>query len=480
VTDGWRRARALPPANTLRRWLALAVVVAVAAAPSAAGAALFAALAVAVAIAAAARRHGRRRAKARQAPSRPGDVALGVTATGAGIVLGDDQLAAHALIVGASGSGKTTTLLTLLEAQVRAGRAVVAIDMKGSPDFKRRLARCAREAGRQLRVWTPEGPTAWNPLAHGDATSIKDMLIGAERFTEPHYKRAAERHLQLTIGVLLKQGAGELDLRTVVAAMEPRRLAALLRAMPPAAAERIQDYLAALTGDQLSAIRGLQTRLALLDESRAGPHLRAAGGGAGRFDLAAGLRGGEVLLMSINSSVHGQLAQQLGALAIQDLTAAAGRRLALGAADAATVAIDEFSALAADNLLALLARGREAGVRVLLATQELADLERAGRGFRDQVLGIVGAKLVHRQEVPSSAELLSSMIGTHWAWEATWSLGGGGAHAGRGSVRRVRRRTVSPDTVQALAPGEAIVLERLPRTRVRRIAVTPPGAGAER
>ena len=47
----------------------------------------------------------------------------------------------------------------------------------------------------------------------------------------------------------------------------------------------------------------------------------------------------------------------------------------------ATIALDEFSALGADNVLSLLARGREAGVSVLLATQELADLERAGAGI---------------------------------------------------------------------------------------------------
>ncbi len=46
----------------------------------------------------------------------------------------------------------------------------------------------------------------------------------------------------------------------------------------------------------------------------------------------------------------------------------------------AVVAIDEFSALGSDNVMALLARGRESGVGVLLATQELADLDRAARG----------------------------------------------------------------------------------------------------
>ena len=71
------------------------------------------------------------------------------------------------------------------------------------------------------------------------------------------------------------------------------------------------------------------------------------------------------------------------------------------------VAIDEFSALGSDNVLALLARGREAGVGVLLATQELADLDRAARGLRDQVLGNTAVKIAHRQDVPESAETVA-------------------------------------------------------------------------
>src|SRR6202000_3073972 len=48
-------------------------------------------------------------------------------------------------------------------------------------------------AGRGLRVFSPDGPGHWNPLAHGNATALKDKLISTERFSEPHYQRAAER-----------------------------------------------------------------------------------------------------------------------------------------------------------------------------------------------------------------------------------------------------------------------------------------------
>ncbi len=73
--------------------------------------------------------------------------------------------------------------------------------MKGSPAFARALAEAAAAAGRAVRVWTLDGGAHWNPLAHGNATELKDKLIATERFTEPHYQRAAERYVQTVLQV---------------------------------------------------------------------------------------------------------------------------------------------------------------------------------------------------------------------------------------------------------------------------------------
>ena len=428
-----------------------------------------------------------------------GAVALGVDDGGRRVALTNDQLAAHGLIVGASGAGKSTTLLTILSAQIRQGRPVVVIDMKGSPGFAAQLEAAAAQAGRGLRIWSPDGPGHWNPLAHGNPTSLKDKLILTERFSEPHDQRAAERYVQTAIEVLrTSHPERPVELQEVVSVMEPRRLGAMLRGVDGPLRERVSDYLSTLSPDQVSGIRGLGTRLALITESTAGPFLRGARtAGPNEIDLGGALAGGDVVLVSLNSSVYGQLAAQLGALAIQDLVAATGTRLGAAggpvppvAATAsaaggerlvqplpATVAIDEFSALGADNVLSLLARGREFGVSCLLATQEMADLERAGRGFRDQVLGIVAVKIVHRQDVPASAELVAQMAGTERVWERTETIRGMWAPAGaaRGTRRQVERYVVHPNKLKTLAPGQAYLMRKLPRADVRRVDVRRDG-----
>ena len=282
-----------------------------------------ASLAVAVRVA-------RRRSGRRGAAAQPRDATLlGSDRRGGELTLDDRQLSAHGLILGASGAGKSTTLLTVLTDHIRRGRPVVAIDMKGSPAFARELASAAASSGRTFRLWTPDGPDRWNPLGHGNATELKDKLIATERFTEPHYQRAAERYLQAALGVLHTahpERAATLD--EVVSAMDPRRLAVMLRGLPRDQATRVQDYLGSLSADQLSAIRGLGTRLAIVSESHTGRFLSPSGADDGAsIDLRTALAGEQVVLFSLNSSTYGKLAAQIGTLAVQDLVTAAGHSL---------------------------------------------------------------------------------------------------------------------------------------------------------
>jgi conjugal transfer pilus assembly protein TraD len=414
-------------------------------------------------------------------------ILLGTDGAGRSAGLEERELSAHGLILGASGSGKTTALVTILVQQIRRGLPVVAIDLKGSPTFTAQLAQAAAAAGRPFKLWTPDGPEHWNPLQHGNATEGKDKLIASEHFSEPHYQRAAERYVQMLLRVL-----GHLHPETpptldeVVGLMDPRRLPGLLRKLPQDLADQVQDYRQGLTADQLSAIRGLQTRLAVITESAAGPYLKP--NGAETIDLRSALEGPEVVLFSLNSSRYGKFAAQLGTLVVQDLICATGLRLEAqrsgNASGLATVAIDEFSAIGGEHVVALFARGREAGIGVLVATQEMADLARAGRGVRDQVVGSTAFKLILRQEVPESARTVAELAGTEHAWEETRQIGGGVLFpglAGRGTLRPVERFAIDPNQVQTLATGEAVLISRLGARppQVIRVAPVQPGAPAK-
>ncbi len=474
--------RAPPPPRRRPYWLLL-VFAAIMASPAATATPVLTAFALA-GLAYRLIRMARRaeRWRAGRAPAAgPNALVLGRDRAGRAVAVSDEQLSAHGLILGASGSGKSTTMLRLLTEQIRRGGPVVAIDLKGSPSFARVLAEAAAAAGRPFRLWSPDGPSHWNPLGHGNATELKDKLIATERFTEPHYKRAAERYVQTVLQVLQEahpDRAPTLD--EVVRLMDPRRLSRVLRAVSRPLAERVQDYVSELTPDQLSAIRGLGTRLAVVTESHVGRYL-TPGEAAHTIDVHAALSGPDVVLFSLNSSSYGGLAAQIGTLVIQDLVAAAGGRLSADETRRvpAIVAVDEFSALGGDQLAALFTRGRESGMCVLVATQELVDLERASRGLRDQILGNTTIKFVHRQDVHQSALMVAQMIGTEMVWDETRYVDAPfGYDTGRGTRRQVERFIVHPNTIMTLPRGRAVVMAKDPRASVQIVQVTPPARQA--
>jgi conjugal transfer pilus assembly protein TraD len=142
------------------------------------------------------------------------------------------------------------------------------------------------------------------------------------------------------------------------------------------------------------------------------------------------------------------------------------------------VAIDEFSALGSDNVMALLARGREAGVGVLLATQELADLDRSARGLRDQVLGNTSLKIAHRQDVPESAAAVARLAGQVKVWERSYQQQPGalGGRVTRTTTRLVDANAIDQEQVRSLRTGEALVIIKSPESSARVTRIQPPAS----
>ena len=145
---------------------------------------------------------GTSRRRARAAAERRGHGAgLGRDRRGGGRARPIASCRPTALILGASGAGKSTTLLTLLVRADRARAAGRCDRSQGVAGVRARAGGPRPRPGAAFRQWTPDGPAPLEPARHGNATELKDKLIATERFTEPHYQRAAERYLQTALQV---------------------------------------------------------------------------------------------------------------------------------------------------------------------------------------------------------------------------------------------------------------------------------------
>ena len=180
---------------------------------------------------------------------------------------------------------------------------------------------------------------------------------------------------------------------------------------------------------------------------------------------------------SLDSSRYPKTAALVANMVAQDLKTVVSEIQQGGRAARGLVAIDEFSALDGNHLLGLFQRARSAGISLILSRQEMADLQRVDRGFREQVIGNVETLIGFRQNVPESAELIASIAGTREVWINTFQterklgLVGGISESGTGSKRRGEEFIVHPNEIKAFGVGEALVIQKNPhRVSVVRVA----------
>jgi len=369
---------------------------------------------------------------------------------GVSIPFGGEAGGTHALVVGATGSGKTVTQTWIAVRAIERGMGAIVLDPKGDGGMREQLRRSALAAGRPFLEWTPEGERVYNPYARGGASEIADKALAGERFTEPHYLRQAQRYLGHAVRALRASGS-QVSLRAIVEQLEPTRLELLARELPEAEARATFTYLDSLSPRQHSELAGVRDRLAILAESDVGMWLDPQTHGARQFDLLGAVRSRAVVYFSLESDSRPLLSEMLGAAIVQDLqtTVAALQRCP----QPTLVVIDEFSAIAAEQVVRLFGRARSAGFSLVLGTQELSDLRPVGRErLLEQVLGNLSVVIAHRQVVPDSAELIASVAGRRGTWKVS-------RHSeGKTTRTRAREPKLDPDRVMSLARGWAAVL----------------------
>jgi hypothetical protein len=387
----------------------------------------------------------------------------------------------HGLVAGATGSGKTVTQAAIAEAYVDAGLAAIVIDPKGDEGLRTTLEAAARRGGVAFRTWSPTGPTVYNPLGRGGPTEIVDKALAAHHWSEPHYELATQRLLGHVLATMQAVGQWPPTLSGVVENMDPERLDALADKAGGAVAERVSAYVDSLSAKGVADLGGGRDRLAVLVESELGPFLDPSLGDGEVLDLHRSLRAGEVLYFHLDADRYPAASKLLAAALMIDLVGltAEARHSQLGG----LLVVDEFAALAAEQVSRLFARARSAGLSLLLGAQSLADLRATDLGEGDvlteQVLSNVEFTLAHRIGDPDSAERLARLAGTVPSWTTTHRTSGHlfPLQTGEGTRTREREFRIGPDEFKRLGTGEAVVIQPRAKHPAEIVRVWPPCRG---
>jgi len=324
--------------------------------------------------------------------------------------------ARHAIVIGATGSGKTVTLRRLLQESTRTMGAIV-IDGKGDPDLERDLERFAGVTGRRFTAWSPHGEVCYDPFAHGGDTEIVDKALAAETWGDDYYLRLGQRFLGFAVRALRTAGLAP-TLAALARYVDPdglEELAPSMEAARPGSWTELAETLPRVGPAERQAIAGTQHRLATIAESDVGC-LLAPTTGRERIDLLYTIRNGDVAYFDLNADARPQLSRMVGAAITMDMVSIAATMQRCHEYAPTAVLFDDVQAFATEatmrGLTSLFARGRSAGMMLLLGTQSLSDLEiGARRGTIEQLLDNRATAIVHRLPGFASATRASKELG---------------------------------------------------------------------
>jgi hypothetical protein len=352
------------------------------------------------------------------------------------VLVPPERLCRHLLVCGATGSGKTETLLRLAWTVANESDApVFYLDGKGDRQTAERFTGLMADAGRQTRAFPNEPFDAWRGEAHEIQGRLMEVIDYASEGPAAWYRDVAKNMLRL---VCEHPDGPPRNSTTVLARMDADALA---QAHPGSSA------LAALNAQQIRQVR-------LRYEAFFGQTRGALDGSWAWEDTSAAY-------LLLDSLALREETAGLARMIFEDFAHYFTARKPRG--QFAVLIVDEFSALAqSSGMAARIEQARGFNTSLILAPQVVA-----GMGNEDEtarILGSVETIICHRVNTP---EEIIALAGTRKAMEYSTHYATEGA-TGEGSTRIQHQFKIDPNKVRALPAGHAYAISR---GRAMKIAV---------
>jgi hypothetical protein len=386
-----------------------------------------------------------------------GKIPIGIsTDDGGAFDLDLEDISQHVFIPGASGTGKTTTLVRLADGALANGYGVVIVDCKGVGLGGEARSLASRHSV-PFTIVDPNDPKSvgYDPCS-GDAPTIANKLIGAFSFSGEAeiYKQVAMEAIPVICRAMVASGT-EITLDSIYDALGRGGMARLGRAD---GAEAYRDRLEEMErsgGVGAAGYVGLQKRLGALIEGTFGDLFRKRPA----LDWEREMRASRVTYLSLSSTAASEDVELFGRVITQDLKQVCDQRMrAIERGEEpipVLVIYDEFAALReARQVVDLLLQARQARVPLVVSTQYLPEEV----AIRKPVLS-AGVLIVHRVEA-EDADVLAAQFGTHTTTALTAQVDYQSGESEKGSVRWVEEYNVHPNELKQLPVGAAAVYAR--------------------
>jgi conjugal transfer pilus assembly protein TraD len=399
----------------------------------------------------------------------------------------EKELGHHIHIVGASGFGKTVLISHILRSRIESGHGCLFIDQKGDLETIQQFTSYVAAAGRMddLKVFslgTHDKSSSYNLLNNGSATELRDRIMGSLIWSEEFYKnQAAGFLLSLLIGLvwLRDNRSLKLDLSVILECVRSADSIAEYAAQIPDELEKVRFHFegahALLKNPEGSkSLQGLRVQLSSIVYSDFGDRVKAQ---ADTIDLFETVQKGKIAFMFLDTRRFGETARSIGRFIVQDLKSVSARidsEVHESDRRPFTVIIDEFADLADEEFVGFLDRARSSRMGIVVAHQEISDLDRISPQFCARLMGNTATLFAFLQKRPESAELISGIAGTRTAWKETRqieSILGFPMDTGKRSSREVEVFNIHPNAVKGLRIGECVAIRKMPMPNSERIQI---------
>ncbi|RLI47770.1 MAG: hypothetical protein DRP09_22100, partial [Candidatus Thorarchaeota archaeon] len=352
--------------------------------------------------------------------------------TGKEIIWPDEKQPQHMIVVGTTGSGKSSFLFSLLWQQMLRGGGAVFVDGGRNPKTLKNLVYMSERAHAlsRLRIVDPRDPKAghtYNPLTSGDADAIANKImkvlnpIPAGSDAE-YYKSKIYRAVVILVRALVSIGK-PFNIRDVLC----------LLSLPEVSFKILEEQLARYElSDALISIRtlimeakstsafrdDLSNMIANLGSIATGEIGETLSSPITQVNIYDAVKKSQILYFMLPRMSDSEKATRLGRLLLGDIQTTISlfyEEREFKPLVPFLIILDEFGSYASPEFAVVFEQARKANFSVIAAVQSFGNLSNpyAGlsREFRQQVLGNTSTRIFLTVSDTETAELAAGMVG---------------------------------------------------------------------
>lgn len=418
------------------------------------------------------------------------------------VVLADKELNQHTLIIGTTGSGKTTTIMNFVESAAKRSLPLIFLDGKGSVDLINQMEQIASRYKRKFKVFTLRpreninNLAGYNPFASGNATEWKNRIMSlfaeVQGKGQEHFSLGEQNYINFVATVLSKLPV-KVDLRVILGFLEnPDKFLALAHEIDPDLGRKIAKLHASnevdvLIGDiakqlnlfiysdygylfnTLQRDKLLRVAASLNDSSRVLAYQDNI------ITLKESILNNEIVLFQFDASSYPEDTKKVAKMVINDINSSFS---GFEKFTKCYCVFDEFASYASSNLAETISLQRSNGMHAVIGTQSITTVKLKSnetRRIAEELIACCNTYISQKINHYDDAVIMANIMGKSKQYEVATSYSESGdkdlANITNTHINVTDKFKITPDMLMELKTGDAIIYRKVLNQSPRKIKI---------